>query len=156
MLRKRARGAENSCGDSYQARKLAFSGMARTLASTAAMLTGVAAVFESFAVVVFAAPGVDGAAGTVGTFGAFAGEFVFGAVATAGSIARGARRVMEPLRVGRARAGERAPLGVDIGVESAGPPGAVAAGGAAANAGSMVITARRMPDAMVAMRMDGV
>jgi hypothetical protein len=117
------------------------------------MLTGVAAVFESFAVVVFAAPGVDGAAGT---FGAFAGEFVFGAVATTGSIARGARRVMEPLRVGRARAGERAPLGVDIGVESAGPPGAVAAGGAAANAGSMVITARRMPDAMVAIRMDGV
>jgi hypothetical protein len=32
----------------------------------------------------------------------------------------------------------------------------VAAGGATANAGSMVITARRMPDAMVAIRMDGV
>ena len=119
-------------------------------------MTGVAAEFVSFAVVVFSSPGVDGVAGTVGTFGAFAGEFVFGAVATTGSIARGARRVMEPLRVGRARAGERAPLGVDIGVESAGPPGAVAAGGAAANAGSMVITARRMPDAMVAIRMDGV
>ena len=103
---------------------------------------------------VSSAPGADGTAGALGTA---VGELLLGVLAATGSMARGARRVMEPLRVGRARAGERAPLGVDMGVESAGVAGGAvaveAASGAAASAGSMTIAASRTPEVIVAIRM---
>ena len=106
---------------------------------------------------VSSAPGADGTAGALGTA---VGELLLGVLAATGSMARGARRVMEPLRVGRARAGERAPLGVDMGVESAGVAGGAvaveAASGAAASAGSMTIAASSSPEVIVAIRMRGV
>ena len=124
------------------------------LASAAAVLIDVA----PFASVedVSSAPGADGTAGALGTA---VGELLLGVLAAPGSMARGARRAIDPLRMGRARAGERAPLGVDMGVESAGVAvgGAEdgATNGAAASAGSMTIAARRTPEVNLAIRMKG-
>ena len=102
---KRDRGARKMCCDSYHARKSAFCVRASALSSAAAAdstVTGAAGVALPF--VFPAAPPV---AGTV---------VAPVAVVAAGAISRAAVRVMEPLRTGRLRSGERMPLGEDMGV----------------------------------------